>query len=47
LREQRDGAIVVDEDRDNESDLAVAPERVTPEAVNFMVREGAAWSAWR
>ena len=32
--------IVDDEDRENEGDLAIAAERVTPEAVNFMAREG-------
>ncbi|HVS12415.1 MAG TPA: bifunctional 3,4-dihydroxy-2-butanone-4-phosphate synthase/GTP cyclohydrolase II [Thermoanaerobaculia bacterium] len=32
--------IVDDEDRENEGDLAVAAEKVTPEAVNFMAREG-------
>ena len=32
--------IVDDEDRENEGDLVLAAERVTPEAVNFMAREG-------
>jgi 3,4-dihydroxy 2-butanone 4-phosphate synthase/GTP cyclohydrolase II len=32
--------IVDDEDRENEGDLAIAAERVTPEAINFMAREG-------
>ncbi len=32
--------IVDDEDRENEGDLAMAAERVTPEAINFMAREG-------
>ncbi len=30
--------IVDDEDRENEGDLAIAAERVTPEAINFMTR---------
>src|SRR5438105_8857183 len=32
--------IVDDEDRENEGDLCVAAERVTPETVNFMARFG-------
>ncbi|MCL5026559.1 MAG: 3,4-dihydroxy-2-butanone-4-phosphate synthase, partial [Chloroflexi bacterium] len=32
--------IVDDESRENEGDLALAAEKVTPEAVNFMAREG-------
>jgi 3,4-dihydroxy 2-butanone 4-phosphate synthase/GTP cyclohydrolase II len=32
--------LVDDEDRENEGDLAIAAERVTPEAVNFMIRMG-------
>jgi 3,4-dihydroxy 2-butanone 4-phosphate synthase/GTP cyclohydrolase II len=32
--------IVDDETRENEGDLAIAAERVTPEAVNFMARHG-------
>jgi 3,4-dihydroxy 2-butanone 4-phosphate synthase/GTP cyclohydrolase II len=32
--------IVDDEDRENEGDLAVAAERVTPEIINFMARYG-------
>ncbi len=39
----RDGEIVVivdDEDRKNEGDLAMAAEKVTPEAVNFMTKYG-------
>lgn len=32
--------VVDDEDRENEGDLTVAAERVTPEAINFMAREG-------
>jgi len=39
----RDGRMVVvvdDEDRENEGDLTMAAERVTPEAVNFMATHG-------
>src|SRR5918997_4523666 len=32
--------IVDDEDRENEGDLCIAAERVTPEAINFMARHG-------
>ena len=32
--------IVDDEDRENEGDLAIAAEKVTPGAINFMAREG-------
>jgi len=31
--------IVDDEDRENEGDLAIVAERVTPEAINFMARQ--------
>jgi 3,4-dihydroxy 2-butanone 4-phosphate synthase/GTP cyclohydrolase II len=39
----RDGRIVVvvdDEDRENEGDLTVAAERITPDIINFMVTHG-------
>ena len=32
--------IVDDEDRENEGDLAIAAEKVTPEAINFMAKHG-------
>jgi len=32
--------IVDDEDRENEGDLAIAAEKITPEAINFMAKEG-------
>ncbi|HEX3940708.1 MAG TPA: 3,4-dihydroxy-2-butanone-4-phosphate synthase, partial [Acidobacteriaceae bacterium] len=32
--------VVDDEDRENEGDLTLAAEFVTPEAINFMVKEG-------
>src|SRR5580704_12429541 len=39
----REGKMVVvmdDEDRENEGDLVMAAEKVTPEAINFMRKEG-------
>src|SRR4051812_15078717 len=39
----RSGGIVVvvdDEDRENEGDLTIAAEKITPEAINFMARYG-------
>ena len=32
--------LVDDEDRENEGDLMMAAELVTPEAINFMARDG-------
>ena len=43
IREFRAGRMVVvidDEDRENEGDLTIAAEMITPEAVNFMARHG-------
>ncbi|MDX1381990.1 MAG: bifunctional 3,4-dihydroxy-2-butanone-4-phosphate synthase/GTP cyclohydrolase II [Thermoanaerobaculia bacterium] len=40
FRQGRFVIIVDDEDRENEGDLAVAAEKVTPEAINFMARNG-------
>src|SRR6476619_5634261 len=43
LEEIRAGRMLVvvdDEDRENEGDLTLAAEKVTPEAINFMAREG-------
>ncbi|MBI4383090.1 MAG: bifunctional 3,4-dihydroxy-2-butanone-4-phosphate synthase/GTP cyclohydrolase II [Nitrospinae bacterium] len=43
LEEVRQGRLIVivdDEDRENEGDLMIASEKVTPEAVNFMARFG-------
>jgi 3,4-dihydroxy 2-butanone 4-phosphate synthase/GTP cyclohydrolase II len=43
VEEMRAGRFVVivdDEDRENEGDLVLAAEKVTPEAINFMAREG-------
>ncbi len=39
----RDGRMIIvvdDEDRENEGDLTVAAEKVTPDIINFMAREG-------
>jgi len=39
----RDGQMIIvvdDEDRENEGDLTVAAEKITPEIINFMAREG-------
>src|SRR5438034_6160472 len=39
----RDGQMIIvcdDEDRENEGDLTIAAEKVTPEAINFMARYG-------
>ncbi|MDY0398086.1 bifunctional 3,4-dihydroxy-2-butanone-4-phosphate synthase/GTP cyclohydrolase II [Desulfuromonas thiophila] len=40
LRQGRMVILVDDEDRENEGDLTMAAEMVTPEAINFMAREG-------
>jgi len=40
VREGRIVIVVDDEDRENEGDLVMAAEKVTPEAVNFMARFG-------
>jgi 3,4-dihydroxy 2-butanone 4-phosphate synthase/GTP cyclohydrolase II len=43
IEEIRAGHMVIlvdDEDRENEGDLTMAAEKITPEAVNFMCREG-------
>lgn len=40
LRAGRQIILVDDEDRENEGDLVVAAEKVTPEAINFMARFG-------
>ena len=46
LEEIRAGRMIVvcdDEDRENEGDLVMAAQFVTPEAINFMVREAGGW----
>src|SRR5437588_12034710 len=43
LEELRRGRMIIlvdDEYRENEGDLVIAAEKVTPEAINFMVRNG-------
>ena len=40
LRKGRFVVVVDDEDRENEGDLVLAADKVTPEAINFMAREG-------
>ena len=43
LEDLRQGKMIIlvdDEDRENEGDLVIAAEKVTPEAINFMAREG-------
>ena len=40
FREGKPVILVDDEDRENEGDLIIAAEKVTPEAVNFMVTHG-------
>ncbi len=43
IEEIRDGNMIIivdDEDRENEGDLAVAAEKITPEKINFMARHG-------
>ncbi len=40
LKKGRFIIVVDDEDRENEGDLVIAAEKITPEAVNFMIREG-------
>jgi 3,4-dihydroxy 2-butanone 4-phosphate synthase/GTP cyclohydrolase II len=43
IRDIKDGKMVIlvdDEDRENEGDLCIAAESVTPEAINFMAKHG-------
>src|SRR5947208_12684105 len=40
IQEGRMIVIVDDEDRENEGDLMIAAEKVTPEAINFMATHG-------
>ncbi len=40
IRQGRMVILVDDEDRENEGDLVIAAEKVTPEAINFMAKEG-------
>ena len=50
IEDIRQGRMVVvcdDEDRENEGDLTMAAQFVTPEAINFMAKEGRGLSASR
>ncbi|HEX7489391.1 MAG TPA: 3,4-dihydroxy-2-butanone-4-phosphate synthase, partial [Anaeromyxobacteraceae bacterium] len=40
FRQGRMIILVDDEDRENEGDLCIAAEKVTPQAVNFMAKHG-------
>ena len=40
IRQGRMVVLVDDEDRENEGDLAMAAEKITPEAINFMAKNG-------
>jgi len=40
IRAGRTIVVVDDEDRENEGDLTIAAEKITPEAINFMARHG-------
>ena len=40
IRQGRQIVLVDDEDRENEGDLTMAAEKITPEAVNFMAKHG-------
>src|SRR3981081_700617 len=40
IRQGRRVVLVDDEDRENEGDLAMAAEKITPEAINFMAKNG-------
>jgi 3,4-dihydroxy 2-butanone 4-phosphate synthase/GTP cyclohydrolase II len=40
IREGRMVVLIDDEDRENEGDLTIAAEKVTPEAINFMAKYG-------
>ena len=43
IKDIKDGKMVIlidDEDRENEGDLTIAAEKITPEAINFMAKYG-------
>src|ERR1700747_3779508 len=40
IRQGRMVVLVDDEDRENEGDLAMAAEKITPDAINFMTKYG-------
>ena len=43
FREGKFIIVVDDEDRENEGDFIIAAEKITPEKVNFMLKEGLYW----
>ena len=43
FREGKFLIVVDDEDRENEGDFIIAAEKITPEAVNFMLKEDEAY----
>jgi len=47
LRQGKMVVVVDDPTRENEGDLTMAAQFVTPEAINFMAKEGPAPSRWR
>ena len=49
MQDLRQGKMIIlvdDEDRENEGDLTMAAELVTPEAINFMARFGRGLVCW-
>ena len=40
IRQGRMVVLVDDEDRENEGDLTMAAEKITPDAINFMAKHG-------
>ena len=40
IKEGKFVIVVDDEDRENEGDLTIAAEKITPEALNFMAKHG-------
>jgi 3,4-dihydroxy 2-butanone 4-phosphate synthase/GTP cyclohydrolase II len=40
IRQGRQIVLVDDEDRENEGDLTMAADKITPDAVNFMAKHG-------
>ena len=48
IRQGRMIILVDDEDRENEGDITIAAEHVTPEAINFMAFRSApaSWTSW-
>ena len=46
IREGRFVIIVDDENRENEGDLAIAAEKVTPDSINFMAKKAVVSSAF-